>query len=162
MPKLILMRHAKSSWSHAGPDHDRPLNDRGVRSAKALGKWLRSNGHMPDHVLCSSAKRTRLTLDYLDLDIPCEFSRDLYLADPDTLFHSLQGTTGNCILLIAHNPGIAEFADQIVAIPPDHPRFDDYPTGATLVAEFHRDNWSEIELHSADVLDFTVPRDLMQ
>ncbi|MFO7771937.1 MAG: histidine phosphatase family protein, partial [Roseovarius gahaiensis] len=34
--RLILMRHAKSSWGDpAQPDHARPLNSRGQRSATA-------------------------------------------------------------------------------------------------------------------------------
>jgi phosphohistidine phosphatase len=38
---LILTRHAKSDWgSPALPDYDRPLNDRGRRSAPVLGRWL--------------------------------------------------------------------------------------------------------------------------
>ena len=62
--QLILMRHAKSSWDDpAAADFDRPLNGRGRRSAKALGHWLRQRGWLPDRVLCSSARRTRETLD---------------------------------------------------------------------------------------------------
>ena len=39
--RLILTRHAKSAWDDPTlDDHDRPLNDRGRRSARALGDWL--------------------------------------------------------------------------------------------------------------------------
>ena len=49
--RLILTRHAKSSWDDPGmDDHDRPLNSRGLRDAPAMGQWLRDKGHLPDQV----------------------------------------------------------------------------------------------------------------
>uniref|UniRef100_UPI0035189862 SixA phosphatase family protein n=1 Tax=Nioella sp. TaxID=1912091 RepID=UPI0035189862 len=65
MKRLILMRHAKSDWSLGQPDAARPLNARGQRSAEAMGDWLREKGYLPDQILCSSAQRTRETLDLL-------------------------------------------------------------------------------------------------
>ena len=60
--RLILMRHAKSSWDSPGlDDHERPLNGRGCRSAKAIGAWLNDHGYLPDLVLSSDAERTRET-----------------------------------------------------------------------------------------------------
>ncbi|MCP4818173.1 MAG: histidine phosphatase family protein, partial [Shimia sp.] len=52
--KLILMRHAKSSWDDPlQSDHERSLNRRGRASAPAIGKWLSENGFHPDELLCS-------------------------------------------------------------------------------------------------------------
>ena len=69
MRRLILMRHAKSSWADPGQrDFDRPLNARGVRSAPLLGAWLRERGHVPDAALVSTARRTRETWAGLGLD----------------------------------------------------------------------------------------------
>ena len=60
--RLILTRHAKSSWDDpAMADHDRPLNDRGKAAAADLGAWLASRGYIPGEVLCSDAQRTRST-----------------------------------------------------------------------------------------------------
>lgn len=56
------MRHAKSSWSHGGRDHDRPLNDRGRRAAKAVGAVLRARKFMPDMIWSSDSARTRETV----------------------------------------------------------------------------------------------------
>ena len=58
MKTLVLMRHAKSNWSGDLSDFDRPLSERGVKSARALGKWLRENDLFPDFALVSAAKRT--------------------------------------------------------------------------------------------------------
>jgi len=62
MKRLILTRHAKSSWDDPlTPDHDRPLNDRGKAAAADLGQWLASRDYVPGEVLCSDALRTRKT-----------------------------------------------------------------------------------------------------
>ena len=59
--RLVILRHSKSSWAEPEPDHARPLNKRGHRDGKAAGKWLAENIGPVDHVLCSTATRTRLT-----------------------------------------------------------------------------------------------------
>ena len=62
MKRLILTRHAKSSWDDPmTPDHDRPLNERGKAAAADLGQWLASRDYVPEEVLCSDALRTRKT-----------------------------------------------------------------------------------------------------
>ncbi len=63
MKRLLVMRHAKSDWTHAVPDHDRPLNDRGARNAPAMGKALAAMGAVPDHVLTSTAVRAATTVE---------------------------------------------------------------------------------------------------
>src|SRR5882724_5597277 len=61
--RLVLLRHAKSSWADSEvDDHQRPLNVRGRHAARLLA------GHFagqtpPDLILCSSALRTRQTLE---------------------------------------------------------------------------------------------------
>ena len=59
--RLVLLRHAKSSWEGDLDDVDRPLNARGRRDADAAGRWLAQHQLVPDSLLCSPARRT-LTL----------------------------------------------------------------------------------------------------
>lgn len=158
--RLILMRHAKSDWSLSGDDHDRPLNPRGARSAKALGEWLRSKGNVPQAALVSTALRTRQTFDLLGLDIVPQLDPGLYLADEATLQNALQDCTDQTVLIIAHNPGIAGFAADLLASPPPHARFQDYPTGATLVADFDCQSWAGLHMGTGHCIDFIVPREL--
>ncbi|MBV1895219.1 MAG: histidine phosphatase family protein [Rhodobacteraceae bacterium] len=160
---LILMRHAKSSWdSPTTSDHARPLNDRGRRSAIALGDWMRARGWIPDQVLSSNSVRTRETFAGLGIDVTPSFSGDLYHAGPDQMLPVLARATGQSVLLLGHNPGIAEFAEQLVQTAPNHRRFHDYPSGATLVVRFDIKNWDQLQRDTGDVLDFTVPRDLLK
>lgn len=163
MKRLILMRHAKSDWSFDQEDHARPLNKRGTKSAAALGDWLRGQGVLPDQVLCSDAERTRETLGLLKLgQVETKFLSKLYLAAPETMHDTLREATGNTVLLLAHNPGICIFGQSLVANAPAHPRFADFPTGATLIAEFDIEAWKKLEPGTGRALNFVVPRDLLE
>ncbi len=159
MKRLILMRHAKSDWKLDQTDFDRPLNKRGRGAATALGEWLRQHGYIPDEVICSPAARTRETFQRLSLpDAPTHFPNPLYLAEAGDLRQALRTATGDTVLMVAHNPGIAEFAEQVASDAPDHPRFADYPSGATLVADFDITSWADLD--TGDATDFVVPREL--
>lgn len=161
--RLILMRHAKSGWdSPARDDHARPLNARGRRAATALGGWLRKGGYVPDAILSSSSERTRETAARLGFDAPAEYTNALYLAGPRRMLAELAGANAQCVLMLGHNPGIAEFADLLVTRHPPHPRFLDYPTGATLVADFPISDWKDVGFGTGTVVDFIIPRELTE
>lgn len=158
--RLILTRHAKSDWDDPSlPDRDRPLNGRGRRSARALGDWLASRGYEPEEVLCSSAVRTRQTWDHVAQAVfetrPTVRLEDaLYHADPQMMLDVLHSATAPTVMMIGHNPGIAEFAARLPARPPLSPEFRRYPTVATLVLDFQTDDWSQVRPGDGSVLDF--------
>ncbi len=159
---LYLTRHAKSAWNTDAPsDHARPLNNRGRRSAGALGQWLHEQALRPDQVLSSSARRTRETYELMELAAPATFTERLYHATPDIIEDVLREASRPVVLLLGHNPGLMEFAHRMVKHPPAHSRFEDYPTGATLLVQFDIDNWSQLTPASGRVLDFVVPRELL-
>ena len=103
-------------------DHDRPLNERGKAAAADLGQWMASRGYVPDQVLCSDALRTRGTWSGLAPALPgtpvLDLKPALYHAGPDVMMAVLRHAAGDCVLMIGHNPGIAEFAHRLVARPP--------------------------------------------
>ena len=163
MRRLILMRHAKSDWNVPDlRDHDRPLNARGLRAASDMGDWLRATGYLPDQVLCSTAQRTQETLAGLRLDaqVPVVLTRGLYLAEAEAMLRVLRQATGQSVLMLGHNGGIGEMAQRLLPEPFDHPRFEDYPTCATLVCDFDAESWNDIGWHEGQPIDFTVPKDL--
>lgn len=162
---LIFTRHAKSSWNDpALDDIERPLNGRGRRSAVALGEWMRAEGYLPDEVLVSTARRSAETWSRMAKDMPSTATMRsepaLYHASADTILGVLRNATGRSIMVIGHNPGAAEFAERIVARPLDHPRFADYPTGATTVMTFAAPSWRDVSWGQGAVQDFTIPREL--
>ncbi|KAB2884672.1 MAG: histidine phosphatase family protein [Albidovulum sp.] len=161
--RLILTRHAKSSWvDPATADHDRPLNARGRRAALELGEWLHSRGYEPDEVLCSTAARTRETWARaaaapLEVTPKVAYLETLYHAAPATMLDVLREATGDCVMMIGHNPGIAAFAALLPARAPADPDFRRYPTAATLVVDFQVADWKDVAPASGSVLDFFVP-----
>ncbi|WP_019953344.1 SixA phosphatase family protein [Yoonia vestfoldensis] len=162
---LILIRHAKSSWDDPfADDHARVLNDRGRAAAPAIGAWLASEGHVPDVVLCSDAARTQetaaLILPHLAPAPVLQLVPGLYHASPDTMLDVLRRQTAHCIAMIGHNPGIAMFADGMIGRRPAHPRFGDYPTGATCVIAFDIADWGNAARHSGTCKAFRTPGDL--
>lgn len=166
MKRLILTRHAKSSWDDPlTPDHDRPLNDRGKAAAADLGQWLASRGYVPDLVLCSDALRTRKTFSGIAPALPgapeLELKPALYHAGADVMLAVLRHAKGDVVMMIGHNPGIADFAAKLVAKAPTNPEFMRYPTGATLVADFAVDDWKDVTFGSGTVDDFIIPREIV-
>lgn len=161
--RLILVRHAKSSWDRpALSDHDRPLNKRGRASARAIGDWLRKENLLPDQVLTSSAQRTLETCALMGMGTAPQADRSLYLAGADTLLRALHQASGQCTMLLGHNPGIGEFAERLATALPAHPRFLDYPTGATTLFDFSPDSWKDISYGSGKVKSFVIPRELLE
>lgn len=158
---LIVMRHAKSSWDTPFEDIERPLNQRGRDGAGALGDWLRRLSLSPDEILCSSAKRTRETGALLQLDAPMTSMQGLYMASCDVMMNKAQKATGDTVLLIAHNPGIGEFAERLAQAVPNHPRFFDYPSGATTVFSCAIESWSDLAFGACVANHFTTPKDLL-
>ena len=158
--RLILTRHAKSDWDDPTlPDHDRPLNGRGRRSARALGDWLASRGYDPEEVLCSSALRAHQTWDcvaqaVLETRPDLRIEPALYHAAPETMLQVLKTATVPTVMMIGHNPGIAAFAAMLPARPPLDPQFRSYPTAATLVVDFQADSWAEVEPGQGSLRDF--------
>ncbi|RMD92183.1 MAG: histidine phosphatase family protein [Alphaproteobacteria bacterium] len=164
--RLVLSRHAKSSWDDPTlDDHARPLNGRGRRSARAIGAWLRTRGDVPRQVLCSDARRTRETWEEIESELQSgarlTLLSALYHATPQDILAALhRAAEASPLLLIGHNPGIGLAARALAGTPPSHPRFDRYPTAATTVMEFPISDWSQAEWGTGEVTAFTVPRDL--
>ncbi|MFN4061358.1 MAG: SixA phosphatase family protein [Paracoccus hibiscisoli] len=158
--RLILTRHAKSAWDDPTlDDHDRPLNDRGRRSARALGDWLASRGYEPEEVLCSSAARTQETWAViagapLEVRPLMRIEPSLYQAGAERMMAVLKSATMPTVMMLGHNPGISEFAAMLPARAPTDPDFRRYPTGATLVVDFQVDSWDQIAPGQGSVMDF--------
>jgi phosphohistidine phosphatase len=125
MHLLHLLRHAKSSWKDDVEDRERPLNRRGREAARLVGQHLPATAGAIDLVLCSSAVRTRETLDLVLAGFAprprCVIEDGLYLADRDELIERLQQLAESDfnVLMIGHNPGIHELA--VALAEPDSP-----------------------------------------
>ncbi len=165
MKRLILMRHAKSSWADPGQrDIDRPLSQRGRAAAELIGDWLARSGYGPDHGLVSSATRTRETWDILASRIGTPTFDPvpaLYHAEPEAILSVLRAAPeDNAVLILGHQPGLGEAAARLLAAPPEDAEFERHPTAATSIIDFDAARWREISWGSGRLVDFTVPRRL--
>jgi phosphohistidine phosphatase len=161
--RLILTRHAKSSWDDPlVADRDRPLNARGRAAARELGDFLASRGLEPEEVLCSSAARTRETWAQveaaaLETRPDVRYCDDLYHAAPEAMLAQLKSATAGTVMMLGHNPGIAEFAAQLPAKPIYTQEFRKFPTGATLILDFPIESWADLALGQGALVDFFIP-----
>jgi phosphohistidine phosphatase len=159
---LILMRHAKSDWGDASKsDHDRTLNERGQRDAPRMARWLSEVGAVPDLVLCSSAARTRQTVelmtpqwDNLPTTTP---SQSLYLATPDSILRTIvsDGCDAETLMVVAHNPGTAHLVYQLAG------QSIEMPTAAIAIFSVQIPGWSKLNTSSPiELIQWTRPKAL--
>lgn len=167
---LGLLRHAKSSWDDAAlDDHDRPLNARGKAAVETMGRWISSCGAIPSRIHCSTARRTRETLDILQrqwhAEVPVAFDRRLYMAEPAALLDNINGCPAGVtrLMVIAHNPGLEDLAAALAmagdpaAIAAMRHKF---PTAALAQFAFEETSWSDVRPGSGTLVSFTTPRSL--
>ena len=173
--KVILFRHAKSSWADpALADIDRPLNARGRNAAPLMARWLLEFGLAPDLVLCSAAVRTRQTLDLVlaaasgaDWKHSVQFDDALYLAEPDVIRARLTNLPAAVrqVIVVGHNPGLHELAlllsgkGEPAALAAMARKF---PTAAAAVIDFAGiDAWPGVVPASGELHSFMTPAMLM-
>jgi phosphohistidine phosphatase len=126
---------------------------------------LASRGDVPGKVLVSDALRTRQTWDgiapAMGGDVVVELKPALYHAGVDVMLAVLKKAKADVVMMIGHNPGIAEFAAKLVAQAPLNSEFNRYPTGATLVVDFNTESWDQIDFGQGAVVDFVIPKELV-
>lgn len=158
------MRHAKSDYPPGVADHDRPLAPRGIRQAGLAGDWLRASAPAIDGVLCSTATRTRQTLLNTRIDAPVRYSDRLYATTPGAVIDEINTVDDSVgtLLVIGHEPTMSALAlglggagdTNIGAAERISAKF---PTSAIAVLDVPC-AWKELELGSATLVDFEVPR----
>jgi phosphohistidine phosphatase len=158
---LLILRHAKSSWAQAGQDDwQRPLNDRGLRDAPAVGEWLREQSLVPDLIITSDAVRARTTAQAVAAasgykgELVVEPS--LYLATPDDAIAVLSGVADDArsVMIVGHNPGLEDLVAQLTD---EH---HGMPTAAIVHLTVPIARWSELDgTTAASILDTWQPRD---
>jgi phosphohistidine phosphatase len=170
MLTLTLFRHAKSSWGHpALEDFDRPLNERGERDAPRTAAFLAEQAYVPDLILCSSAKRTRQTLD---LTLPAwkprpkvDYSDALYHATAPAMLAMLRDAPAEAkhVMIIGHNPGLESFATRLIGEGDKNDRLviaTKFPTAAAAVITFEAKSWADVEPGSGYLALFATPKQL--
>jgi phosphohistidine phosphatase len=155
------MRHAKSDWSaEYGADHDRPLNDRGVRSARAMGRVLTEDGIAPDLIITSTAVRARDTARFAaeagswDCDIILE--PRLYGSGADMVMRvAAEAPLVERLMLVGHQP---TWAIVVSVLTGDRV---DMKTATVVSITCEVDDWADLSSTRGTVDAVYQPRDYL-
>jgi phosphohistidine phosphatase len=165
---VILLRHAKSSWSDSTlADIDRPLAPRGERASRKLATYIRRKKIRPALVLCSPALRSRQTLEAIEASLGkrcvVKVVPQLYAASEQELLERLQALPEpvRSVMLIGHNPGLQDLALVLASRGASLPQLEErFPTGALATLVVRGTRWSALSPGNAELVDYVVPRQL--
>ncbi|HMB40895.1 MAG TPA: histidine phosphatase family protein [Balneolaceae bacterium] len=165
MKTILIMRHAKSSWSSPYlKDFDRPLNSRGKNDAPKMGLFLKQKQVIPQKIYCSPAKRTRATLKKVLKEINAdegiaEFVDDLYFSGYDAYIEAIRSTSPekDIVMTLGHNPMTEESISILSSTPVRQP----VKTATIACLTCSIANWSDIKPGSCELKWITGPKDLL-
>ena len=147
MKKILIIRHAKSSWAEIGQrDFDRPLNERGMRDAPEMAQRLIKKGIVVNAFISSSAKRALTTTQLMMQEMKMKDDQliivpELYHAPPSVMLSAINNTPNEfeTIAVVCHNPGITVFANMIKGL-----SIDNVPTCGVLMLKSDVNKWEEV------------------
>ncbi|EHK57070.1 SixA phosphatase family protein [Allomesorhizobium alhagi] len=170
MKRLLLLRHAKSSWDDpALADFDRPLAPRGRKAAPLMGRELAARDWLPQLALVSPAARSRETWELVAAALPGSVSADfpdlLYDATPEDVLSEIRRTPKaiKTLLVLGHNPGLEDLAKRLAGANSEKKALqqlrEKFPTAA--LARFDFDGkWEKLRFGDARLTHCLRPRDL--
>ncbi|MCA9847120.1 MAG: histidine phosphatase family protein [Mycobacterium sp.] len=174
---LLLLRHAKSDYPSGIADHDRPLAARGTREAALAGDWIRAalagTGGV-DAVLCSTATRTRQTLELAGISAPVQYVDRIYNSTPGIVIDEINrvrsrfaGDIGghgdlSTLLVVGHEPVMSSLAlnlanDETCNNAVAQEISAKFPTSSIALLRT-RKPWDQWALGSAELVDFHIAR----
>lgn len=169
MRRLMLLRHAKSSWPANIADRDRPLAVRGREAAPVMGRYLAEELLFPDLVLISPAKRTVETWELVRPMLPerpgTHYEPRIYESPAERLLKVVQEIEPGVrtLLMIGHNPGFEELAARLASHGDRYAAArmaQKYPTCGLAVLDFDIEDWRDLAPRSGRLDRFVTPASL--
>lgn len=158
MRKLLLIRHAKSSWKFPElDDHERPLNKRGERDVITMSRHLVNKDETLDVIYSSTATRA---LDYAQR--LSEFTQislipdlSFYTFDVDQLLEILKHLpdTAERVAVVAHNPAITQAVNRL-----SNSQIGNVPTAGIVSMSSDIDEWGDLHEGACDLNYFDYPK----
>lgn len=141
--RLVLLRHAKSSWDDpALDDHARPLAARGRRDAPRVAAALAERGLGPGFVLTSDARRAvdswALAAPVVGAGVEVHATRLLYHGGLPELIDAARAVPASVAVLwcIGHNPDWEDLVHALCGVGVT------LPTGAAAVLDGAGEDWA--------------------
>jgi len=144
MKTLLLMRHAKSDWNaDYSADHERPLSDRGVRSARLMGRLVAGLDLTPDHVISSTAVRARTTAALASesghWEAVIALEGGFYGSGPESVLEiAARAPNVERLMLVGHQPTWGMLVNRLTG------GVADMKTASLAAIDFMIDAWSEM------------------
>lgn len=160
---LILLRHGKSGYPGGARDHDRPLAHRGDVEAAEAGRWIRLYQPPVDQVICSTALRTRQTLQATGVPGSVRFAGEIYDATPEDVLGQIAATDEavRTLLVVGHAPGLPTLSSMLALPESNFEALADlqssFPTSALAVFAVPGD-WAELAATGAVLTAFHIAR----
>ena len=160
MKKLILVRHAKSSWEHDVIDHQRPLNKRGFSDASIVSNNLNIKVLDLDNVLSSDAIRAKTTAEIFIQNLNIDqkivsLKSKLYDFSGGNLVKVITECDDKTeyVMVFGHNHSITSFVNSY-----GDTYIDNVPTCGVTMIEFNIDSWKDLK--PGKTVFTLFPRDL--
>ena len=161
MKILYLLRHAKSSWDDPDiSDFDRPLNERGNKSAPLMGKMMAKRSFIPDIVISSPANRAKSTAELVMKAAGASpvmvFDEQIYEASPQTLLRVIADIDDqyDSAMVVGHNPGMEGLVRCLTS------NLTPMPTAALAVIALDATSWKDAGGQSGKLVEAIKPKDL--
>ena len=154
MKHLLLIRHAKSSWKNKIlTDVERPLNNRGKKEGKILGRLLKKNKLLPDLIISSHAKRARKTAKKIAKEIKypknnLKINEIIYQEDVTKIVNLLQSMDDdlNQIFIVGHNPTLMNLTQYFTNI-----SLKKFATSGFVLISFPIKNWHDLSKNIGNI-----------
>jgi len=164
MKILLLMRHgeAENRLPVGLRDFQRPLSAKGRRDAVWVGRYLAQSEAVPEHLVASSALRTRSTAELiaqqLALDKNVATVTALYNGAPEAYLEQVWQlpATVDRVLMIGHNPAVSALAD---AVRGTGTPVGNFHPGAVACLGFDVSSWDQVQYHKGYCRWFVKPGD---
>lgn len=170
MKTLTLLRHAKSTWDDPiARDFDRPLNKRGRKAARTVGREMRVLQLSFDRVVASPAARVVETIadieDGYGTVLDPSYDQRAYLASASTLLELIHETDDSAgrLLVVGHNPGLEMLALMLTTDRGERLRDElalKYPTATVAEISLPVERWADVREGIGTLARFIRPRDL--
>ena len=157
--KLILMRHAKSSWKYPDlSDHERPLKKRGRKASVKIAKELMRLEWIPNKLFSSDSERTKETWKRMNKyikEVDVKYSRKFYHSKPKKIMKNIPDELNyETIMILGHNPGCADFLEHLCG------EWHRMPTAATALLTIKDNSISWKEPGNWNLEELLLPREL--
>lgn len=163
MRKLILIRHAKSSWNHPElDDHERPLNKRGQRDSITMARHFADKDQHLDVIYSSTAIRAidyaQMLSEFTNTSLVPDLS--FYTFSDEQLLEILRSlpNAAHSVAVVAHNPAITHVTNLLI-----DQEIARVPTSAMIEIACPIESWSELgEVEGGcELLCFDYPKMLV-